>query len=167
MLWSVCANTKGGFKCCSAIFSSECTISRGMASWFDHLVPQHMLPSTQGVSQSVVPMEHDSIFWHDTLPPECCSASCHRSLSRRSLCPCTSHWRGSQWTPDPRFQAACWRPPGGCTTSDPGPWTSRTWAEQTGDCQVGTVGTVGKAHQPQQFASVCLSTRMYSWDTNN
>lgn len=93
---------------------------------------QHMLLSAQGFSQSVPVTRPSSepwlhVFWHNALPPECCSVTCRRSPSRRSPCPCTSRWRGNRWTLGRQSPAACWRPPGGRTTSGPGPWTTRTW----------------------------------------
>lgn len=83
-----------------------------------------------------------TVFWHDALPPECCSVSCRRSPSRQSLCPCTSRWRGSQWTPSRRPPAACWRLPGGRTTSVPGPWTTRTCVVQAGGWLVGAAAVI-------------------------
>lgn len=116
-------------QCCLSAF---CTIRRRMAFRSGHLMTQHMLLSAQSVSQPVPLTLSNRAFWHKTLPPECCSVRCRRSPSRQSPCPCTTHWRGSQWTPGRQSPTACWRPLEGRTISGPGPWTTHTWGEKTG-----------------------------------
>ena len=63
-------------------------------------------------------------------PPGCCIGSCRSSRGRQSLCPCTSRWRDTRWTPGRRSPGACWTQQGGRTTSVQGPWTTRTCGEQ-------------------------------------
>ena len=95
-------------------------------------------PPCTSLNLCLTPTDHDSVFWHGTLPPECCSVSCRRNPSRRSPCPCTSRWRGSRWTPGRRSPAACWKPPGGRTTSGPSLWTTRAWAEKRSILKMGS-----------------------------